>query len=65
VGHSRSGRGGEKKKSHHWSCRELNPGRAARSLVSVLTELRRLVEERSNWRTVIGGKTAGDKNVEG
>jgi len=38
---SRSGRGGEKK-CHHFPRRELKPGRPARSLVFVLTELRRL-----------------------
>jgi hypothetical protein len=30
-----------RKKSHHCCCRDLNPGRPARSLVSVLTELPR------------------------
>jgi len=32
----------KRKKFHHWSCRELSPGRPARSPVSVLTELPRL-----------------------
>jgi hypothetical protein len=37
---SRSGHsGGEEKNSHHCPCQESNPGRPARSLVSVLTVL--------------------------
>jgi len=40
---SRSGRDGEEKKSHHCPCRDFNPGRPARSLVTVLTDLHRLV----------------------
>jgi hypothetical protein len=39
---SRSGRGGEEIKSHYGPCREFNPARQARSLVSILTELFRL-----------------------
>jgi len=31
-----------KKKSYHCPCREMNHGRPARSLVSILTELPRL-----------------------
>jgi hypothetical protein len=38
-GHS----GGEEKKSHRSPCRELNPGSTARSLVSVMAELPRLL----------------------
>jgi len=30
------------KKSHHFHCRELNPGRPAHSLVSVVTKLPRI-----------------------
>jgi len=41
----RSGRSGEKK-SHHWPCRKLNPGRLARSLATILTEQRRLFTKR-------------------
>jgi hypothetical protein len=40
---SRSGRVGKEKISHHCRCRELDPGRLACSLVSILTELPRLV----------------------
>jgi hypothetical protein len=36
---SRHGRGGEGKNLYHHPCRELNPGRPVRSLVSVPTEL--------------------------
>jgi hypothetical protein len=36
---SRAGRSDEEEKSHHWACRELNPGRPARSLITILTEL--------------------------
>jgi hypothetical protein len=36
---SRPGRGGEEKKSHHAPCNELNPGRPARSLVTIPTRL--------------------------
>jgi hypothetical protein len=32
-------KGGEEKISLYWLCRELNPGRTARSLVTMLTEL--------------------------
>jgi hypothetical protein len=39
----RSRRGGEEKKSCHYARRELNPGRPAHSLVSVLTDLTRLL----------------------
>jgi len=38
---SRSGRSGEEKKL--WSCRESNHGRPANSLVTILTELFRLL----------------------
>jgi hypothetical protein len=31
----------KKRKSHHYPCRELNPGRPAHSLISILTELPR------------------------
>jgi hypothetical protein len=45
---SRSGRGGEEKKSHHCPFRELNHGHPAHSLVSILTEsFRFLLEFRS------------------
>jgi hypothetical protein len=40
---SRFGRGGEEKTPHHCPCRELNPDRPARSLVSILTKLPRLI----------------------
>jgi hypothetical protein len=40
---SRSGRGGEEKNSP-FPCKESNPGRPARSVVIVLTELSRLRE---------------------
>jgi hypothetical protein len=40
---SRSGRGVEEKKSNHCPRRELNHGRPARSLVSILSELSRLL----------------------
>jgi hypothetical protein len=33
----------KKKKSHHYNCQELNPGRQARSLVFIMTELQRLL----------------------
>jgi hypothetical protein len=36
---SRSRHGGKDEESHHRSCREMNPGRPARSLVSILTEI--------------------------
>jgi hypothetical protein len=39
---SRSGRGGEEKKTYHCLCRESNSSGRARSLVCVLTELPRL-----------------------
>jgi hypothetical protein len=39
---SRSGRGGEEEKSNNCPCRELNPNRPTRSLVSIQTELPRL-----------------------
>jgi hypothetical protein len=45
-----SERSGEVKKSHHCLCRESNPGHAARSLFTILTELLRV------FRTEIGGK---------
>jgi hypothetical protein len=41
---SRSGRGGEEKNPQLY--RELNPGRPARTLVTILTELPRLVTEK-------------------
>jgi hypothetical protein len=41
---SRSGRGGQEKKSCHYSCQELNPCHQARSLVLVLTVLLRLFD---------------------
>jgi hypothetical protein len=40
---SRSGRGGQEKKSHHCSCRELNPGHPARSTAPILAELSQLL----------------------
>jgi hypothetical protein len=40
---SRSRRGGEEKKSHHYPFREMNPNRSAWKLADVLTELRRLL----------------------
>jgi len=43
VPHSRSGRGGEENDSHHCPYREMNPGRPASSLVTILTELPRLL----------------------
>jgi hypothetical protein len=48
---SRSGRGGEGKISHHCSCRELNPGHPARSLVTIPTELPRLliISRKMGW----------------
>jgi hypothetical protein len=36
---SRPGRGGEKKNSPHCPCQESNPGRPARSLATIVTEL--------------------------
>jgi hypothetical protein len=36
---SRTGCGGEEKNFHHCPCRELNPGRPTRSLVTTLSEL--------------------------
>jgi hypothetical protein len=48
--YSRYGRGGEEKISHH--CREFNPGRPARSLVSILTEQPRLLELTSHGRII-------------
>jgi len=36
---SRYGRGGQEKKITTTPCRELNPGRPARGVVSILTEL--------------------------
>jgi hypothetical protein len=35
-----------KERSHHCPCRELNPGRPTLSLVSILTELSRLLRNR-------------------
>jgi hypothetical protein len=40
---SRPGGRGEEKNPINWSYRELNPGRSARSLVTILTELPRLI----------------------
>jgi hypothetical protein len=40
---NQSGRDGEEKKSHYCSCRVLNPGCKVHSLVTVLTELSRLL----------------------
>jgi hypothetical protein len=42
---SRSGRGDEERKSHNYPRRESNPDRPARSIVSVLTELFRLLSK--------------------
>jgi hypothetical protein len=42
---SQYGRGGEKNKSYHCPCWEMNPGRPTRSLVCILTELHRLFDE--------------------
>jgi hypothetical protein len=42
VGPSRSGRCGEEKNSHHCPHRELNPGRPARSVITIVTEVSRL-----------------------
>jgi hypothetical protein len=41
--HISSGCRGEEKNSNHCTCVELNPGRPARSLVSILTKLSRLL----------------------
>jgi hypothetical protein len=41
----RSGGGGEQEKKSNCPCRELNPSRLVRSLVTVLTELLRLPTE--------------------
>jgi hypothetical protein len=38
-----------RKTSHHCPCRELNPGRPARSLVSIPTELPRFLVTCSNF----------------
>jgi hypothetical protein len=41
-----SGCGDEEKKSNYWPCRDLNPGRSAQSLDSIMTEPSRLKYER-------------------
>jgi hypothetical protein len=46
---SRSGRDGEKKKSHHCPCRELNPIRPAHNLVSIPTNIRESEWEGVDW----------------
>jgi hypothetical protein len=50
---SRSGRGGEEKGSYYCPCRELNPGRPARSLVAILTELPRQVKFGECWKSFV------------
>jgi len=44
VGQSRSGRGSEEEISLHCPCGESKPGRPARNLVTVLTQLSQLLK---------------------
>jgi len=53
---TQSGRGGEEEKSHNCPCRESNPGRPVRSLVTILDEFLRLPSNRNVSVKCIGSK---------
>jgi len=50
---SRFGRGGRRKNSHHCPCPKLNPGRPTRSLISILTQLPRVLGSVSDFQNVL------------
>jgi hypothetical protein len=54
---NRYGRCGEEKKSYHCPSRELNTGRPARSLVTILTELPRLYTFKSETNPLVSTTT--------